>query len=81
MAAHCCRSRACDIDARFTAVDAWSPIPAPGWARKSRCLGFGVHAWLPIGGRLGLDIDSRRENGRSYTEGVRELVGRVLISR
>jgi len=55
------------IDARFTGIDAWSPITGAGLGEDVAVFGFGLHAWLPVGGRLGLDIDSRRENGRSYT--------------
>ncbi|MGH8085065.1 MAG: S8 family serine peptidase [Lysobacter sp.] len=55
------------IDARFTGIDAWSPITGAGLGEEAAVFGLGLHAWLPIGGRLGLDLDGRRENGRSYT--------------
>ena len=55
------------IDARFTGLDAWSPIAGAGLGEEAAVFGVGLRAWLPIGGQLGFDLDSRRENGRSYT--------------
>ena len=55
------------IDARFTGLDAWSPIAGAGLGDEAAVFGVGLRAWLPIGGQLGFDLDSRRENGRSYT--------------
>ncbi|MGQ4659630.1 S8 family serine peptidase [Lysobacter sp. F6437] len=55
------------IDARFAGLDAWSPITGAGLGEEAAVFGFGVHAWLPVGGKLGFELDSRRENGRSYT--------------
>ena len=55
------------IDARFTGLDAWSPITGAGLGEEAAVFGFGVHAWLPVGGKLGFELDSRHEKGRCYT--------------
>jgi len=55
------------IDARFTGLDVWSPIGGAGLGDEAAVFGLGLQARLPKWGRLGLDLDSRREHGRSYT--------------
>ncbi len=55
------------IDARFTGMDAWSPITGAGLGKEAAVFGLGLRTWLPIGGQLGFDLDSRRESGRTYT--------------
>ena len=55
-----------DIDARFTALDAWSPILGQGLERDVGVFGLGMAGTLPRAGRLSLDIDARHERGRSY---------------
>ncbi|KIQ96006.1 serine protease [Lysobacter sp. A03] len=54
------------IDARFTGMDAWSPITGSGLAKEATVLGFGLRSDLPVG-RLGFDLDARNENGRTWT--------------
>ncbi len=54
------------IDARFTGMDAWSPITGGGLAKEATVLGFGLRSDLPLG-RLGFDLDARNENGRTWT--------------
>lgn len=54
------------IDARFTGMDAWSPITGGGLAKEAAVLGFGLRSDLPVG-RLGFDLDARREDGRTWT--------------
>ncbi len=55
-----------DIDARFTALDVWSPILGQGLKRDAGVVGVGVSSSLPRWGRLSLDVDARREHGQDY---------------
>lgn len=54
------------IDARFTGMEAWSPISGGGLAQEAMVLGFGLRSGLPLG-RLGFDLDMRHEGGRTWT--------------
>ncbi len=54
------------IDARFTGMDAWSPITGGGLAKEATVLGFGLRSDLPLG-QLGFDLDARHEGGRTWT--------------
>ncbi len=54
------------IDARFTGMDAWSPIAGNGLAKEATVLGFGLRSELPLG-QLGFDLDARNEGGRTWT--------------
>lgn len=54
------------IDARFTGIDAWSPIAGTGLGGDATVFGLGVGAALPVG-RLTLDVDSRRQDGQTWT--------------
>src|SRR5690606_39997324 len=49
------------IDARFTGMDAWSPITGAGLGEEARVFGFGVYAWLAVGGHLCFELDCLRE--------------------
>lgn len=55
-----------DIDARFTAIDAWSPILGAGLAPDAGVFGLGIQATLPRSGQLEFDLDGRRERGRTF---------------
>lgn len=54
------------IDARFTGIDAWSPISGAGLDDEVGVLGFGMGVDLSVG-RLGFDLDARREFGETWT--------------
>src|SRR5690606_41414575 len=54
------------IEARFTGIDAWAPISGKGLGEQATVLGLGLRAHLPVG-RLGLDVDARRESGETWT--------------
>ncbi|UNK49512.1 S8 family serine peptidase [Lysobacter sp. S4-A87] len=58
-----------DIQARFSALDVWSPIrsEAPG---DARVLGFGLGARLRHAGRIGLDIDARHDQDGLWASGM-----------
>lgn len=58
-----------DIDARFNAIDIWSPIPGHALARDARVLGFGMDAQLARMGLLRFGIDQRIEAGRQWRQG------------
>lgn len=55
-----------DIDARFTAVDAWSPIRSDAVGREAGVFGLGLGTALR-GGRLGFDVDARHDRGRTWS--------------
>ncbi|ROU06655.1 autotransporter serine protease [Lysobacter enzymogenes] len=54
------------IDARFTGIEAWSPILADPFAREAGVLGLSFSARLARGGAFALDVDNRYEFGRQY---------------
>jgi uncharacterized protein with beta-barrel porin domain len=55
-----------DIDARFTALDVWSPILGPALDRDVGVFGVGISSTLPRWGRVGLDLDARSEREQTY---------------
>lgn len=55
-----------DIEARFTALDVWSPILGQGLDRDVGVFGLGMSSALPRWGRLSLDVDGRNERGQTY---------------
>jgi uncharacterized protein with beta-barrel porin domain len=57
-----------DIDARFTAIDAWSPILGETLSRDVGVVGLGIDARLPRMGVLRLGVDARREGARDWTQ-------------
>lgn len=54
-----------DIDARFTALDVWTPIIADGLAPEAGVFVLGASVGFPRWGEFGLDLDGRHERGRS----------------
>ncbi|MGY0558651.1 S8 family peptidase [Lysobacter sp. A421] len=56
-----------DIQARFSAVDAWAPIGGEGLGRDVGVFGLGFDARFGRRGRLGLNLDARREHGETLT--------------
>jgi autotransporter-associated beta strand protein len=54
------------IDARFTGVEAWSPISGAGLGEEATVFGVGLRTRLPVG-QLGFDLDARRELGQTWT--------------
>ncbi|RPE81974.1 autotransporter serine protease [Vulcaniibacterium tengchongense] len=54
-----------DLDARFTALEVWSPIRGAGLDENVGVLGLGLNARFGDH-QLGFDLDGRREFGRSY---------------
>ena len=54
------------IDARFTGMDAWSPITGGGLTTQATVLGFGLRSDMKVG-RFGVDLDARNEGGRTWT--------------
>lgn len=57
-----------EIDARFTAIDVWSPITGGALGREVGVFGLGLSALLRNGSRLGFDVDSRHADGRDYMQ-------------
>lgn len=58
-----------DINARFNALDLWSPILGQPLARDAAVFGFGVDADFHRKGLLRFGIDSRNESGRNGLQG------------
>jgi len=59
-----------DIQARFTALDVWSPILGGALDRDVGVLGFGIGTWLRHGSRLSLDVDARHDQGETWTQAM-----------
>ncbi|BDU17102.1 autotransporter serine protease [Lysobacter auxotrophicus] len=59
-----------DVQARFTALDVWSPIVGGALDRDVGVLGFGVGTWLRNGSRLSLDLDARNDHGQTWTQAM-----------
>ena len=59
-----------DIQARFTALDVWSPILGGTLDRDVGVLGFGIGTWLRHNSRLSLDLDARRDQGETWTQAM-----------
>ena len=55
-----------DIDARFTALDVWSPILGQALDRDVGVFGVGISSGLPRWGRVSFDLDGRHERGQTY---------------
>ncbi|MGN7919740.1 S8 family serine peptidase [Lysobacter sp. 22409] len=54
------------IDARFTALDVWSPIASEPLARDVGVFGLGLSTRFGRGSVLRFDFDQRRERGEDY---------------
>ena len=48
-----------DVQASFTGIDSWAPLPMADAARSGGLVGLGLDAWIGRGGRLSLDFDQR----------------------
>ena len=48
-----------DVQAGFTGIDAWAPLPLADAAMSGGLVGFGLEAWLGRNARLMLDVDQR----------------------
>ena len=59
-----------DIQARFTALDVWSPILGGALDRDVGVLGFGIGTWLRDNSRLSLDVDARSDHGQTWTQAM-----------
>ncbi|MDI9239535.1 S8 family serine peptidase [Lysobacter sp. LF1] len=59
-----------DIEARFTALDVWSPILGNGIDRDVGVFGFGLGTWLRGGSRLGFDLDARHDQGETWSRAM-----------
>lgn len=59
-----------DIDARFTALDVWSPILGNAIGRDVGVFGFGVGTWLRGGSRLSFDLDARHDQGETWSRAM-----------
>ena len=57
-----------DIDARFNAIDVWSPIPGQPLSSDAAIFGFGLEALFPRLGRWRFGVDQRREGGRDWMQ-------------
>lgn len=57
-----------EIDARFTAIDVWSPITGGALGREAGVFGLGLGATFVNGSRLGFDVDSRHTDGNDYLQ-------------
>ena len=55
-----------DIDARFRAIDVWSPIAGSVFDGDARTYGFGVESRWNNGNLLRLSLDNRHEAGTNY---------------
>lgn len=55
-----------DIEARFTALEVWSPIRGQSLDRDVGVFGIGVSSGLPRWGRVSVDLDGRHERGQTY---------------
>ncbi|QSX75115.1 autotransporter domain-containing protein [Lysobacter arenosi] len=56
-----------ELQARFSAVDAWAPVDVEGLAREAGVFGLGFDARFGRRGVLGLNVDSRREHGEIWS--------------
>lgn len=59
-----------DIQARFTALEVWSPILGGALDRDVGVLGFGIGTWLRYNSRLSLDVDARSDHGETWTQAM-----------
>ncbi|MFC3814133.1 S8 family serine peptidase [Lysobacter sp. GCM10012299] len=56
-----------DIDARFTALDVWSPIAGSALDSDVGVLGFSLGAKLRRAGRIAFDVDAQHVDGQTWT--------------
>ncbi|HEY5802901.1 MAG TPA: autotransporter domain-containing protein [Lysobacter sp.] len=56
-----------DIDARFTALDVWSPILGETLDRNVGVFGMGLEARFGRASSLRFDLDSRHDSGEAYS--------------
>jgi len=59
-----------DIQARFTALDVWSPILGGVLDRDVGVLGLGIGTWLRPNSRLSFDVDARHDQGETWTQAM-----------
>lgn len=59
-----------DIDARFTALDVWSPILGQAIDRDVGVFGLGLGSWLRDGSRISFDVDSRHDQGGTWSRAM-----------
>ncbi len=59
-----------DIDARFTALDVWSPIVGEALDRDVGVFGLSLGTWLRGGSRMGFDVDVRHDQGDTWTQAM-----------
>jgi autotransporter-associated beta strand protein len=57
-----------DIDARFNAIDVWSPIPGQPLSSEAAIFGFGLEALFPRLGQWRFGVDQRHEGGRDWMQ-------------
>ena len=57
-----------DIDARFNAIDVWSPIPGQPLSSGAGVFGIGLDAQMPRAGLWRLSLDRRTEAGRDWNQ-------------
>lgn len=64
------------IDARFNAIDLYSPIPGLALSRDVGVIGFGIDGTMGRAGTLSASLDARRDAGRTWTQSnLRWVVG------
>ncbi|HEY5803420.1 MAG TPA: S8 family serine peptidase [Lysobacter sp.] len=59
-----------DIDARFTALDVWTPIVGEAMAQDVGVLGFSVGTQLRRAGRIAFDVDAQSMQGQTWTRAM-----------
>lgn len=59
-----------DIDARFTALDVWSPILGNAIDRDVGVFGLGLGSWLRDGSRISFDVDSRHDQSGTWSRAM-----------
>lgn len=59
-----------DIDARFTAVDVWSPILGQAIGRDIGVVGLGVGTTLRNGSRFDVGFDARHDQGETWSRAM-----------
>ncbi|QSX76196.1 autotransporter domain-containing protein [Lysobacter arenosi] len=59
-----------DIDARFTALDIWTPIVGDVLDRDVGVVGLSLATQLRGAGRIGFDVDAQRIQGQTWTRAM-----------
>jgi uncharacterized protein with beta-barrel porin domain len=59
-----------DINARFSALDVWSPIDGTAFGGDARTFGFGFESRWQNGSLFELTLDERREAGTGYPQAM-----------